>query len=768
MASHHPRSGPPTSAEAIWHSRRVKQLEAEIGLLKEQLSSVSVKNAHNLLFLSQVYNITLLRIDSAEAIASIKKLMEKNIKSIMTAATVATGGFSSSGSGQTVTPPSTGPASERSDNVNSGDEGDDSSHHDLLSSSTATEMNKSIVAKVIVPKKDIKKSSEQVVKMPVKQQIKQVASASHFSHSQAKQQAKQLAKSQSRANPQGSVKPKHAGGQIANGVVEKNKDSDDIWQEFSLEEELEGIADAPAMSRAAMRAVLREKEEANRKRMRESADEKRRIAEQEGHILKQTFLRPADPVVMPNVEMSRSFDYAKPDRRNGKSVERNTTEYHAGPATPPEALVPVAAVPVVNPLANEKTPVQTPKLAAPASLRTKIVDVDSDIDEIYQSSGIINVEYGSPKNADRFGIVFNPSKLGPARVAEVTGTRNGDDNRRSVLVQNIPPEFSMHKLLAHVRGGKVVIARLVPDTMGPGQGQVAMITFTTAEEAANCKAITSKLLAHSEKWEGFPLSAETKMTISLLPTPTYPSRETIVSAGSAGTELNTAEEKTRCVIVDGFPKGFINDLSMELLLGPQGFPTKNSILEEMWFAGDNLHMQFTNTQEAEKAHRIASIFHFKKYAAHVRFGPDPCAGKVDSNNFGSLFNGNGIKLASHGYMGLKPLLETVGLASFARSHAEVPVLVKTEKRVAPLNFGVLLRTAREVTQGQDGAQSQACSQAQGSSDNSNSLIDLSFDAALDYSSSGRSSTAVPNWDVFSSRSCRAPWTAHLMTGLDNF
>lgn len=818
MAFHHTRSGPPTSAEAIWHARRVQQLETDSSLMKEQLSAVALKNANNLLLLSQVYNVTLHPIGSDDKVACIKQLIEEGAKSIMTAANGASGSLPSTEGGQTMTPPSTGPPSELSVNLNSEEsnasDGPEDDNVDLLghSSSSATVTTKKAATKVTVPPKDIKKLAEQSPELPakpiVKQQPKQLHSLATQRH--LKQQARHQAKGLARARQQDPVKTEHASGQLANGAAQTDT-AENIWQEFSLEEELEGIADAPAMSRAALRADLRGKEEANRKRMRESADEKRRIAENEGHILKQTLLRPVDATT--DVEIPRHFEYHKQASSNINVAENKTKGYYAVPIAAPEAGAPVASH-----LANKKTP----RLAERARLRRQIVDAESEIDgerpmpmfyyqqpfsrrpkwfsnramtEMYQSSGMINVEYGSPKNADRFGIVFNPSKLDAEKVAEVTGTRNGNDNRRSVLIQNIPPEFSLHKLLAHVRGGDVITARLVPDTMGPGHGQVAMITFKTAEEAANCKEITSGLLAYSEKMEGFPPSAETKMAISLLPTPTYPSRETIDSAGSANTGLAAEEEKTRCVVVDNFPKEFIHDLCVELLLGTHGFPSKMNVLEEMWFAGDDLHMQFANIQEADKAHRIASIFHFEKYATQVRFGPDPCAAKIDLNriNFASLFDDNGIKLASHGYLGLKPLLETVGLASFSRSHAKAAAAAMpafTGKKVAPsavskMNFSALLSTAREVTQNQNGGSrpsssrvskyakppQQAYSQAQTSSEkfvnNNHTLIDLSFDVTPD-SSIHSSTAATPFWDGLMSRSIGAPWTQDLMTGLDNW
>lgn len=784
---------------------------------------VSLNDANHLLIITQIYNMVSMAQKSSQAIASIKQLIEQNRNNLLNATTMSPVSFLPASGGGTDTPPSTSSGSQLSAATSSDDasvldslEKEENQGQEMTGSGDYTQKyiiaarsdahqdlpvvshikntmiektedilkmadNETIVEATVLKKQDKKPAEQPVVKpavKPAKQIAKQTAKQT------AKQSAKQQAKQQAPAKLQGTVKAKHDGGHQGAKRSGESDDADDMWQEFSLEEELEGIADAPARSRAAMRAVLREKEEANRRRMRESAEDKRRIAEREGQILKKTFLRPIAPVAT-NAELPRSYERAKQYNGSGGGFKNKNTSSHDCLAAPEVAMPPPTKHVVES----------APKIANPAHV-PDVGYMDSDLDgerlmfpyqqhffrrkkwfpnramtEMNSSSGMISVKYASPKNADRFGIVFDPSKLDAETAAEVGGTGRGNDNRRSVLIQNIPHEFSMHKLLGHVRGGVVVMARLVPDTMGAGHGQVAMITFKTAQEAASCKAITAALLAHSEQKDDHPLESETRMSISLLPTPTYPSRETIVTAGSTTVDLVAVEEKTRCIFVTNFPKHFVNDLCTELLFGVQRFPSKMNALEEMWFAGDTLHIQFTSIQEAEKAHRIVSIFHFEKYATQVHFGPDPCAGKFDGGSIEVLFDGSGIKLASHGYMGLKSLLETVGLASFSRSHTEPPVQVLTDKKVVPLavskmSFAALLSQARVVAASQNSRTKPVLSGSgkQAQTRSNNTLIDLSFDPTPD--STSHSSVPAPLWDGLSFRSSSAPWTADLMVGLD--
>ena len=380
----------------------------------------------------------------------------------------------------------------------------------------------------------------------------------------------------------------------------------------------------------------------------------------------------------------------------------------------------------------------------------------------------------SPKNAVRYGVVFNPSKLDAITMAEVGGSSDKMANRRSLLIQNIPYEYSMHKLLAHVRGGSVVMARLLPDTMGAGHGQVAMVTFKTAEEASAGEKMTLALLVRSEATESQDLGSASKVTVSLLPTPTYPSREIVVPA-AAVPELSLAplEVKTRCIYVTDFPKQHTHDLCTELMFGLRRFPSKMHALEEMWFEGDTLHLHFTSMLEAENAHRIISVFHFRKYSGHVHYAPDPCAAAITSID--ALFAGGTIKLASHGFMGLKSLLETVGLASFSRNHDKSSAKALPGRKTAvpgatKMSFSTLLSQTRTVPpcSPRVSIPRTAVRMQTGTTrtDPLNTLIDVSIDEATNTGSWSTVPASVTDECLRSAAS--VPWTADQMVGLDMF
>ncbi|KIH90944.1 hypothetical protein SPBR_00236 [Sporothrix brasiliensis 5110] len=782
-------SSPHAPAEDVWQTKRVLQLETELRLAQDQLRAVSLSNANNVLVLTQIYNIASMPQKSSQALAAIKNLLIQSTKHMMSATAVSPASILPGSGGNTETPPSTGASSQLSPATSSDDfsasdgPGDPKGRPDLLgvtsrkgmktnnTTEKAGEVKEAATSgKATMPKKQDTATGDRQDKPSTQPLVKQQAKPDIKQH--PKQQTKQQAKHLVLTNPQSTKQSSKPGGHFGSSGGDGGDDADDIWQEFSLEEELEGIADAPAMSRAAMRAVLREKEEATRKRMRESADEKRRIAEREGQLLKKTFLRPSVPLA-PISELPQTQTQVTPSSRANQGADNKTAHSYL-----PTSAAGLAAI------GQDKSTIDGARKAPGAApfLPDVATDIDDELDEVNLPPGMISVKHASPKNADRFGIVFNPFKLDAETVAGITGSSQGNDNRRSVLIRNIPHDFSMHKLLAHIHGGVVLMARLVPDIMGPRHGQVAMITFKTAQQAADCMAITPDLLARSEELEGGPLNPGTRMSIKLLPTHTYPSRETIVPADSPNRGLVAVEEKTRCIVVNDFPKQFINDLCTELLLDVRRFPSKMNALEEMWFADDNLHMHFTSVQEAEKAHRIVSIFHFEKYASQVHFVPDPCAAPAGSGSMCGLFDSNGIKLASHGYMGLKSLLESVGLASYSRSHIKPPIAA-ANRNAAPLavgkmSFATLLSTARVVAASQNSgtkshssrarkqtqSQAETHGQAEVQTNYDNTLIDLCFDTTPDTTS--QNSVPASQWDGFSRHSLSAPWTADLMVGLD--
>ncbi|ERS95678.1 hypothetical protein HMPREF1624_07752 [Sporothrix schenckii ATCC 58251] len=781
-------SPPHAPAEDVWQAKRVLQLETELRLAQDQLRAVSLSNANNVLVLTQIYNIASMPQKSSQALVAIKNLLIQNTKHMMSATAVLPASVLPGSGGNTETPPSTeansqlSPATSLDDFSASDGPGDPKGRPDLLgvtplkglktnnTTDKAGEVKEAATSgKAMMPKKQDTATSDRQNKPSARPLVKQQAKPEIKQH--PKQQTKQQAKHLVLTNPQSTKQSGKTGGHFGSSGGDGGDDADEIWQEFSLEEELEGIADAPAMSRAAMRAVLREKEDATRKRMRESADEKRRIAEKEGQLLKKTFLRPSVPLA-PISEVPQTQTQVTPSSRANQGVGNKTAHSYL-----PTSAAGFAAI------GQDKSAIDGARKAPGAApfLPDVATDIDDELDEVNLPPGMISVKHASPKNADRFGIVFNPFKLDAETVAGITGSSQGNDNRRSVLIRNIPHDFSMHKLLAHIHGGVVIMARLVPDTLGPRHGQVAMITFKTAQQAADCMAITPVLLARSEELEGGPLDPALRMSIKLLPTHTYPSRETIVAADSPNRGLVAVEEKTRCIVVKDFPKQFVNDLCTELLLDVRRFPSNMNALEEMWFADENLHMHFTSIREAEKAHRIVSIFHFEKYASQVHFVPDPCAAPVDNGSLCGLFDSNGIKLASHGYMGLKSLLESVGLASYSRSHIKPPIAAN--RNAAPLavgkmSFATLLSTARVVAASQNSgtksyssrarkqtqSQAETHGQTEAQTNYDNTLIDLCFDTTPETTS--QNSVPASQWHGFSRGSLSAPWTTDLMVGLD--
>lgn len=371
----------------------------------------------------------------------------------------------------------------------------------------------------------------------------------------------------------------------------------------------------------------------------------------------------------------------------------------------------------------------------------------------------------------RFGIVFNPLEI-DVKTATNVGVASGKaSNLRSLLIQNIPSEYSIHNLLAHVRGGSIVVARLVPDTMKAGYNQVAIITFKTAEEASTGEKLTSALLSYSEATGARFLDSDSKMTVTLLPTPTYPSRELIdLTVIAPGFNLAPVEIKTRCIYVIDFPRQYVHELCTELMLTSHQSASKIRTLEEMWFEGDTLRMQFTSMRAAEIAHNIISIFHFRKYSGHVHYGPDPCAEPIVSIN--DLCAGGTIKVASNGYMGLKSLLESVGLASFSRCHGKLSAAAVSDRRPPPvgltkMSFSTLLSQTRTLQARAPRISSPRPTINAQTSATYPEPVEIFIDASVkDTKSDLWSSSTTPVHDGFWSSVAGAPWTAEQMVGLD--
>ncbi|EFX00013.1 hypothetical protein CMQ_330 [Grosmannia clavigera kw1407] len=370
------------------------------------------------------------------------------------------------------------------------------------------------------------------------------------------------------------------------------EDTENLWNEFSLEEELEGIADAPAQDRAVMRAAMHEREKARKKWLQESAAEKRRIAEREGLKLQKAFR---------NAAFSAPPDSPAQHKDCSSAAQVFTTATAAAPQAFPTSSKSSSEVHVVA----RKSMVEDDDDDEDGEKRTgqQISRWQSSDKPKEATSPVIISITGSPtRNVDRFGIEFAPENL--------ANNFNKENHRRSILIQNIPHSFTREHF-GHPASGKGV-------------------------------------------------------SVSLLPMPTYPTPESLAYEGGEAVSPPGLPRQTRCLLIDSFPKKFVNELCIELLLDVRHTPTKIQTLEEMWFEDDTLHINFTSIREAVKAYNTVKYFYFGKFSMNARFGVDPCSlpilEKVDAV-------GN-IKLASHGCVRLKSLIETVGLAAYSRSHRD--------------------------------------------------------------------------------------------------
>ena len=450
-------------------------------------------------------------------------------------------------------------------------------------------------------------------------------------------------------------------------------------EEFSLEEELEGIADAPVEQRAAMRKALREKQFALSRQMRESAADKRRIAEKEARHIRETLLRvgvsvtpSSDPSASHPSQPSEPFQTSDnaPAVQSIPSKPKHASGYDSDYTSSKQAKMTLRSSVTTTTTSTAESAQDTDTDSHTAAALVLVEGSDDDGEPKFrpvnsrrprpnhatdrsQCSAIISFETEAPKNSSRFGIAFDPSKLDEATTDRISGVAGNKDTRRAVLVQGIPPETTVHEFMACIRGGSVLAVKLAPDPTSDGHAQTAMVTFKTAREAHACLELSSCALPRS--------GPASKLRFRLLPTASYPSTDVIPAyePGYAGFFL--AEEPTRCLTVDNFPRYFINELCTELYLTTGQPHSKVHVLEEMWFSEDTLHIHFTSIQEAKKAHGIISVLHYGKYRTDVHYSPDPCAG----THFG-VSSGGAVSPASNGCQGLKSLLETTGLVGYAK------------------------------------------------------------------------------------------------------
>lgn len=587
------------------NNERIQELEFELCQAKEHVCTLSLTNASLLLILSNIHRLTTTADNTSPELQAVKELIEMN-DTHSTTLPLRTRPLSVH-TDNTATPPLTSPNSAMSSNTSVVETGFDGEH--------------AFSRKSPEHASNIQGTSPTMPKHPVQENI-----------------AAQSVMVALVNIPDGEERQK-----TTRPTDDENAEAmHDMFHRFSLEEELEGIADAPAKDRAAMRIVLKEKEDARRKIMRQAAEEKRRIAEREGSQLRNAQSQPAIP----------RKTYGRQSQEKAKQSNNNDDGLHkTGGKTAMNAHKDTTNL--VH-SALDGTGADQP------SSKQKNAEADGE------TFGIIDIDATSPKNVNRFGVSFDPSKLDVVTSEKISGVAGSTDTRRTLQIQNIPQEYSMHKLLAHVRGGTIVTTRMIPGMLSLSQGQTALITFKTALEARASASTLPALLAHSEANEDPTLDPEARMQVALLHVATYPTNEVVYLSdppNSALSGLRTVEEVTRCLEVVDFPKHDIDELCIELLLHRHRFPNKMHAIEEMWFADNTLHIHFTSIKEAMRAHQIISLFHFCKYNAKLHFSPDPCAKQAE---LADMFIDGDVKLASHGHMGLKSLLETVGLTMYAK------------------------------------------------------------------------------------------------------
>ncbi|OAA53942.1 hypothetical protein SPI_09149 [Niveomyces insectorum RCEF 264] len=587
------RSLPPSDREF----QRLRHVESQLRRVEEHLGALSLSNANQYSAISQIHNIVLTSQNESASLSAIKSIIEKNVIAAKTVP-IFTTRLSAGNATGSPSPPITSPESTFSRTFTSEDDTGSDGGSDAFG--TKTSQNDSQYGR--------------------------------YRDRTALEKSKTIRYDKSNAEHG----TKGSGlGQDTVGRKDDRKEAqintvDEMWQEFSLEEELEGIADAPARDREAMRFALQEKENAWKKTLQHSAEEKRRIAERESLQIKRAISKPAPKLQAP-VEILKGNQNSEtpqtPSSLVDESDDDDDGEKH-----------------IHQPNSQQQPPNSTTETSSP--------------------SDILSIGVPSPKNASRFGVVFDPSRLDAASETESGGISDiSGGSRCSVLIQNIPHDFTMHKLLAYVRGGTIVSAKLIPNMLSIGYGQTALITFRTAEEAGRCGRVSGTFLRKTGTKEGDPFDAGAEMVFSHLPTPTYPVREAVPYQGIDASGPPQSQRPTRCIVIEDFPRRYTHELCFELALDVRRVPNRLHVLEEMWFEGSELHIHYKSIPEAVKAHRIVSFFYFGQFRDRLRFDADPCAQSVGQTD---RCDGVG-QVASHGYMGLRSLIETVGLAAYSRS-----------------------------------------------------------------------------------------------------
>ena len=199
----------------------------------------------------------------------------------------------------------------------------------------------------------------------------------------------------------------------------------------------------------------------------------------------------------------------------------------------------------------------------------------------------------------RYGIRFRP---GPMET----------DLYRTVLMDNLPTDLRLSRLLEHVKGGAIASARLLNTTKING-GSSAIITFVHESGAI---ALERRASHRALEIDGFPAR------VTLLPTPTYPMSGILRAA-------ITKHGHTRCLEIRNFPRG-IKPADLELDLRVCKVMTTHRIEFKKMRSDGVLELRFTSIGYAGHAFGLfACIRRYEQCA--VTFVPDPCSQPWDDD-----------------------------------------------------------------------------------------------------------------------------------------
>ncbi|KAL2072610.1 hypothetical protein VTL71DRAFT_11953 [Oculimacula yallundae] len=202
----------------------------------------------------------------------------------------------------------------------------------------------------------------------------------------------------------------------------------------------------------------------------------------------------------------------------------------------------------------------------------------------------------------RYGIQFVP------------GEKDGN-YFRTVMIGNLPLGTTILDVLARVRGGEVLSCAVV-NMAGCSPGTVAARVVFKQEADAEAYVSYASTPDHPLRFsENDNLSIA---SISLVPTPTYPS--------SSKTQLRL-DSQTRCLALSNIPFNFsINALEHNLACGNQ-YRAKG-LLEMYVDEQFTLHLEFSSVELANSAFNILQTRNGYR-DLRCSFEVDPCAGSVE-------------------------------------------------------------------------------------------------------------------------------------------